>query len=195
MAPIPTQPGLLPFPGEIRNQIYHHLFDSKDYLLVWPRTSPTNSLPPDTAADLALLRTSKATREEASTVLYAEGHLRYLIDLPAEVQSPLPPFLQAVNLMNKITLQFRSGSEEDIAQICVAAVDMLAETSRSCDERLRIVLQLKNTDAGKWSAGLNFGTSKTMKCIRIVTIDLSNFDTSWKVYYAVERLGTGQEGY
>jgi hypothetical protein len=157
--------------------------------------SPTNSFPPGNAADLALLRTSKATREEAMTVLYAECQFRYLIDLAVGIQSPLPRLLPAVKLMNKIKLEFRSGVEEDIAQICVAVVEMLAETNRTCCERLRIVLRLKDWDAASWSAELIFGTSKTMECNRTVTIELDGFRTFWRVCFAIQGLDTNHEAY
>jgi len=147
MAEASAQCGLLPFPGEIRNKIYHLLFDSKKYLILWPVASPTDSTPPGTTADLALLQVSKTTREEATSVLYAECQFRCLMDFAVEVHSPLPP-LQAFTLMNDITLDFRSGPGKETAQTCGAVLEMLAETNVPC-EKLRIMLHVQTF--GAWS--------------------------------------------
>lgn len=100
----------LPFPAEFRNQIYRHVF-----------TIPKNKLRccGPFASDyweitnLALLRVSKATHQEAISLLYSERTFRIGITLGTYNSALLRPSVAKFGLIRDLTLDISGGRNED----------------------------------------------------------------------------------
>lgn len=202
-----AQRGLLPFPGEIRNNIYRHVF-LPSYKVMWPNSLNALSVRPVITADLAILRISKATSEEAMSLLYTECRFRYTIDLGERTHSPCPS-LSAATQMNNIVLDVLSSLRifhgVNVMPSCIAIVDMLAQTNRP-REAMRIVFH--DFEIGVWE---EYGAPKesfleALMRLKQVQVLLIEFHAYWysslkfakTIQWVRERLepvlGTAAEG-
>lgn len=128
-------PEVLPLPSELRNQVYRLLLSSTYRL----PPSDTTTTPTTSKADLAILRVSKTTHEEAMSVLYSESTFKFGID-SKDTSEPTTLLPKPAGMIQKVVVEisasFKELEEEGMRQMIRSTIGVFRGVDRKRESML-----------------------------------------------------------